>query len=92
MKTAVVTVVHGRASHLRNQLLGLQNSGRAPDLHVIVAIDDHTVQGTVSGCGARATVVHCRGSGAHLPVAHARNIGARTALERGAEVLVFLDV
>ncbi len=92
MRTAVVTVVHGRSAHLRNQLIGLQAGYQAPDQHVIVAVEDPTVADTVAGCGAHATVVRCRASGAHLPVAHARNIGARTALDDGAEVLVFLDV
>jgi GT2 family glycosyltransferase len=92
MKAAVVTVVHGRTTHLRNQLHGLQNSDRPPDQHVIVAVDDPTVHATVSDCGAQATVVPYRASGAHLPVAQARNVGARNALDQGAELLVFLDV
>ncbi|MDT5066318.1 MAG: hypothetical protein QOK02_2473 [Mycobacterium sp.] len=92
MKTAVVTVVHGRAAHLRNQLAGLQRSGRTPDLHVIVAVEDRTVPGIIAECRAKATVVHCRAPGARLPIGHARNIGVRTALDEGAELLVFLDV
>lgn len=92
MNTAVITVVHGRASHLENQLRGLQRSHRVPDQHVIVAIEDPTVPETVAGCGAVASVVRCEATGAHLPVANARNIGARNAISRGAELLVFLDV
>lgn len=92
MRTAVVTVVHGRAGHLRNQLLGLKRSLRVPDHHVVIAVDDPTVHGTVADCGARASVVALPASGEHLPIAQARNVGARTALEQGAEVLVFLDV
>jgi GT2 family glycosyltransferase len=92
VKTAVITVVHGRAPHLRNQLRGLHGSLHIPEQHVIVAVEDPTVADTVADCGSPATVVPCPASGAHLPVAHARNIGARTALEGGAEFLVFLDV
>ena len=92
MKTTVITVVHGRAPHLRNHLRGVLASRYAPEQHVIVAVRDTTVADTVADCGATATVVSCPASGAHLPVAHARNIGARTALDGGAELLVFLDV
>ena len=92
MKTAVITVVHGRTTHLRNQLRGLRGSHQPPEQHVIVAVEDPTVTGTVADCGAQATVVPCHAPGAHLPVAHARNVGARTALGEGAELLVFLDV
>src|SRR3954468_18522948 len=92
MKTAVITVVHGRTTHLRNQLRGLQCSHQLPEQHVIVAVEDSTVTDTVADCRAKATVVSCRATDAHLPVAHARNVGARTALGEGAELLVFLDV
>ena len=92
MKTAVITVVHGRTTHLRNQLRGLRGSHQPPEQHVIVAVEDPTVTDTVADCGAHATVVPCHAPGAHLPVAHARNLGAHTALGEGAELLVFLDV
>ncbi|UNB52660.1 glycosyltransferase family 2 protein [Mycolicibacterium sp. YH-1] len=92
MKTAVITVVHGRAGYLRNQLRGIQASRRTPEQHVIVAVDDPTVIDTVTDCGAIATVVPYRASGPHLPVADARNVGARSALDGGAELLIFLDV
>jgi GT2 family glycosyltransferase len=92
MKTAVITVVHGRTTHLRNLLRGLQSSHQPPEQHVIVAVEDSTVTDTVADCSAQATVVPCRAPGVHLPMAHARNLGARTALGEGAELLVFLDV
>jgi GT2 family glycosyltransferase len=92
MRTAAITVVHGRSNHLRNQLRGLRRSHQAPDQHVIVAVDDATVTDTVADCGALATVVPCRASGPHLPVGLARNLGAQTALAAGADLLVFLDV
>jgi hypothetical protein len=60
MKTAVITVVHGRTQHLRNQLRGRQFSHQPPKQHVIVAVEDSTVTDTVADCGALATVVSSR--------------------------------
>ena len=51
MKTAVITVVHGRATHLRNQLRGLRGSHQPPEQHVIVAVEDPTVTDTVAEAG-----------------------------------------
>lgn len=92
MRTAVVTVVHGRAAHLRNQRAALMWGTRSTDLHVVVAIDDPTVRDTVAEKGSDVVVVDCDAGGGPLPVAKARNIGADTALRGGADLLVFLDV
>ncbi len=89
MKTAVVTPAHGRHAHLRLQERSLARSVRAPDLRVVVAMDDPDLPDLVD---AGTTVVSCPASPDGLPLAHARNLGARTALDAGAELLVFLDV
>lgn len=92
MKTAVLTVVHGRADHLRNQLRGLARSQVIADEHVIVAIDDHSVSDTVADIGRRATVIEIPLTDGRLPIGQARNIAASSAIESGAELLIFLDV
>ena len=92
MRTAVVTTVHGRAPHLRRQLDGIRRSARLPEMHVIVAIGDPAVPDVVAASGNTAHVVHCENGAEPLPVASARNFGALTALDLGAELLVFLDV
>jgi N-acetylglucosaminyl-diphospho-decaprenol L-rhamnosyltransferase len=91
VNVVVVTIVHGRATHLARQHEGLLRSRRVPDGHVVVAMDDPDVP-ELRGPGLDRTVVHVPGAGGALPLAHARNVGARTALEAGADVLVFLDV
>ena len=92
MRTAVVTAVHGRAGHLHRQLDGISRSARLPDMHVIVAIDDPAVPDVAAASGYSAHVVHCDNGPGPLPVASARNLGAVTALDRNADLLVFLDV
>lgn len=83
MTLGVVTVVHGRHAHLAAQEESLRRSTRPVDVRVVVAIDDPVVTGEhVVPCAARGP----------LPVAAARNLGVRTALARGADTLVLLDV
>jgi len=84
MRVAVITIVHGRHGHLALQQEGLAASTRAPDVRVVVAMDDPTLDG--------AGVVHVPTDDLGLPLARARNIGARRALDAGAQALVFLDV
>jgi N-acetylglucosaminyl-diphospho-decaprenol L-rhamnosyltransferase len=84
-RVGVVTVVHGRHEHLALQQAGLTASHRAPDVRVRVAMGDPEVTGP-------DVVALDVAPGRPLPVAAARNLGARTALDRGADVLVFLDV
>lgn len=92
MRTAVVTVVHGRTTHLRNQLEGLARSVVTADRHVLVAIDDDDVAGTASAIDPTAMVVALRSRTRRLPIAAARNLGACSAIADGAELLIFLDV
>ena len=91
MKTAVITVVHGRAAHLRRQIDGLALSARKPDEHIVVAVADASVADTVASAGWHANVVQLDES-PPLPIALARNAGADVAIAEGAELLVFLDV
>ena len=92
MRTAVITTVHGRGDHLRRQIAGLQLSVRPPDLHVVVALGDATVRDVVACADSGAVVIDCATPDGVLPIAHGRNVGAAAALQRGAELLVFLDV
>lgn len=96
---AVLTIVAGRHDHLRGQLDGLRRSGTRPGLHVVVAMGDPAVRAVVAdaaraGTGALETVVVDLDVPAdgELPLARARNLAARTAVERGADLLVLLDV
>lgn len=92
MKTVVVTVVRGRAEHLRRQLEGLAHSREQPAGHVVVAMNDDTVAATVRDSGSHCSVVEHVAPGDRLQVAGARNLGAHTAIESGADLLIFLDV
>ena len=103
MRTAIVTIAHGRHEHFLRQRAAVARTARAVDEHVLVAIDDPaleslgretpstpTVDGEPSPPPLRIVSTHARELG--LPLASARNLGARTAIEAGAELLVFLDV
>lgn len=92
MKTAVITTVKGRGEHLRLHLNGLEHSVTRPDLHVIVAMNDPEAARIVRETGCPATIVDYEVGDAQLPLAGARNFGAEVALDRGAQLLVFLDV
>lgn len=92
---AVLTIVHGRHEHLRNQRRALLTSERAADLHVVVAMDDPHVRRAlrdVGGYGPPVVVEEIAGDPGLLPLAAARNRAATIALDAGADVLVFLDV
>ncbi|QIK74609.1 glycosyltransferase family 2 protein [Nocardioides piscis] len=86
MRTAVVTVAHGRHDHLACQRESLAAATVPPDHHVVVAIDDPVLAGS-GRCSASLPATPLG-----LPLAAARNLGARIALGLGAGVLVFLDV
>ena len=90
MKLAVVTIVSGRHEHLSRQHAGLAGSTRPPDDYVVIAMDDEDV----ASWRPRPPVpfVESIDSGGALPLAAARNLGARLAFERGADLVVFLDV
>ncbi len=82
-----MTIAHGRHEHLRRQQRSLTTGTRRPDDVVVVAMDDLGLDALTDG-----HVVHLDARPSGLPLAAARNAGARAAIERGAEVLVFLDV
>lgn len=86
---AVITVAHGRHGHFRCQEAGLARCVPRPDTRWVVTLDDPRI----GALAHRSTeVVDCPWPSGPLPVARARNVGARLALERGAELLIFLDV
>jgi N-acetylglucosaminyl-diphospho-decaprenol L-rhamnosyltransferase len=102
-RVAVITVVHGRHSHLDLQRQAVARSERQPDDYVVVAVDDplefddlgdEGVSGAHidSAVRAPARIVRHATHPLGLPIAAARNAGAETALAAGADVLVFLDV
>jgi len=93
VRTAVVTIVRGRAAHLHRQRIGLAGADpdSRPDLHVVVGMGERPVLDAVPGAPP-VRHVPVAVPGAHLPLAAARNAGAAAALDAGAELLVLLDV
>jgi GT2 family glycosyltransferase len=91
VKTAVITTVRGRGSHLRRQLEGLAASTPSADLHIVVALGDPQVAEIVAEEGSSAVVLEL-GAAEPIPIAQGRNRGAAAALRESAELLVFLDV
>ncbi|MEW5809515.1 MAG: galactosyltransferase-related protein [Actinomycetota bacterium] len=88
-RTAVITVVHGRHPHFAAQQAGLASCRPGPHDRCVVALADPAVA-PLAGPGVH--VVECSADPAALPLARARNTGAQAALDRGAELLIFLDV
>jgi GT2 family glycosyltransferase len=91
VRTAVITVAHGRHEHLRLQQIMLSRSSTAPDHYIVVAIDDPVIERWRT-TEPVVTVVRMDGSEKGLPIAAARNAGAAEAISRGAQLLIFLDV
>ena len=95
---AVVTLAHGRHTHLRAQLAALAAGTRLPDIWVGAAMDDEHLESVVrhqassSRPADKIEVVHLPRRHGHLPLAAARNAAAARAIALGADVLVFLDV
>jgi len=89
MRTALITVAHGRHDHLRRQRDAIALLSRPADQHIVVAIDDPEIAGLVE---PHTTVVSIGPGAAGLPLAAARNAGAYAARAGGAELLIFLDV
>lgn len=93
MRTAVITPVSGRHTHLRMQRAGLRESTLPIDAHVVVAMDDPDVASVLSGPELAGTVLAAVPKvDGRLPLSRARNTGAALAVDGGAELLVFLDV
>lgn len=94
-RVAVITIAHGRHEHLARQVWGLARQTQAPDVYVVVSIDDPglgAVVGATAPLSWEVTVPAVERRRGLLPLAGARNMGARAALTRGATALVFLDV
>jgi GT2 family glycosyltransferase len=91
MRTAVVTVAHGRHDHLQRQHTMVGRSRVPVEDYVVVALDDPVLGSTWEREAGVTMLQH--GPGHHgLPIAAARNAGARKAVGRGAELIIFLDV
>ncbi len=93
MRTAVITIAHGRHDHWRMQRAALALSSGPVHDHVLVAMDDRGYEDPRRGRGAPTPrVIPLAAHADGLPLAAARNLGARAALDAGAQLLVFLDV
>lgn len=90
-KVVAITIVAGRHDHLARQLDGVRAAATPPAEHIIVAMDDAAVH-DIAARYPSTRVVDVSRTGPHLPLAQARNLGAQTAIDAGADLLVFLDV
>lgn len=92
-EVCVVTVAHGRHSHLQHQLRLLDLSD-PETAHVIVAIEDRRIHEIAASHRGRreVDVLPLDSHDLGLPLARARNIGVRHAISRGADLVVLLDV
>jgi hypothetical protein len=88
VRTALITIASGRSSHLAAQAAAVARSTLAPDAYVVVAMGDPALAHVVP----QADLVHVPRVAGALPLAAARNAGVARARERGAELLVLLDV
>ena len=90
MRTAVITVVHGRHDHLDRQMRGVA-AAEGVAMYVVVAMDDPEAARLAGTAAPSAVVDELPTTPLGLPLAAARNRGAELALAGGADVLVFLD-
>ncbi|MCD9154818.1 glycosyltransferase family 2 protein [Aeromicrobium duanguangcaii] len=89
---AVITVVRGRHEHLVAQHGSLATGSRCPDDRIVVAMGDPELHGWAPAEVPTPRVLPIEAHPDGLPLAAARNLGAQAAIDRGADVLVFLDV
>jgi GT2 family glycosyltransferase len=92
LRTAVVTIAHGRHEHLRGQGWGLLRQTRPADLYVVVEMGDPDIPAVAREQHPDVITVELPANATDLPLARARTAGARAAVDAGADVLVFLDV
>ena len=85
-----VTVVHGRHDHLLRQRRLLRQVAPA-SRHVVVAMGDPAISALLEDDPA-VDLVELRDHPFGLPLAAARNAGVARALDRGADLVVLLDV
>lgn len=94
----VVTIAHGRHARLADQHRSLVLGSSRPDLYTVVAMGDPaiTADAAVLRCGDTRgldlDVVHLPAERTALPLAAARNRGVERLVDRGADVLIVLDV
>jgi N-acetylglucosaminyl-diphospho-decaprenol L-rhamnosyltransferase len=88
---AVITVAHGRHDHLRRQEQSLSRLDPAAEHRVVVALDDPAIS-TLTAPGSQVINRPSRPDAYGLALAAGRNLGATAAREKGADLLVFLDV
>lgn len=91
-RVAVVTIAHGRHDHLAAQHRSLARGTVLPDHYLVVAMGDPAIAEDRVGALPRSVVRIGTAARGALPLAAARNLGVRTAVDRGAEVVVLLDV
>ena len=92
-RIAVLSMAKGRHDHLLAQVDGLSVGSVPPELHCVVSMGDRDLTRGRLPLGTdrwRTTVQPVPSDRRALPLAAARNAAARTAVEEGAEVLVFL--
>lgn len=92
MRTALITIVHGRHEHLRRQRTWIEALAPRPAMHVVVSMGDPHVEQILAERSAVPTRLVQLAPTDELPLARARNIGAAEAIAAGAEALVLLDV
>ncbi len=88
---AVITIASGRHEHLRRQLAGLEAGNILPGQHVVVAMNDPDIR-AITTDQASTTLLEVSSDSDGLELSAARNVGAQAAIDRGAKLLVFLDV
>ncbi|WP_148613481.1 glycosyltransferase family 2 protein [Nocardioides rubriscoriae] len=87
----VLTLAHGRRDRLAAQHLTLALGRRRPDLYTVVAMGDPLIRES-DDRGLHRDVVHVDVPADGLPLATARNRGVEHLVDRGADVVVLLDV
>jgi GT2 family glycosyltransferase len=91
-KVAVITIVSGRHDHLFRQHDGIAASERPAQDQIVVAMSDPELANWHPAAAPSPHIVDISADPGRLPLARARNRGARTAIDRGADLLIFLDV
>lgn len=92
MRTALITIVHGRHDHLRRQREWIAALAPQPAMHVVVSMGDPAVEEILTERSSCPTLFVRLAPTEELPLARARNLGASEAIAAGADALVLLDV
>ncbi|HSP61186.1 MAG TPA: galactosyltransferase-related protein [Ornithinimicrobium sp.] len=90
---AVLSMTRGNHEQLLGQVDGISVGSRPADLHVVISMGDRDLTRNRLPLGTdrwRTIVRPVQTDRRALPFAAARNLAAETALEEGADVLVFL--